>query len=202
MINIQKKKVGFYGGTFDPIHLGHINLALEILEKHNLDEVWFCPANVSPHRQRADHTTAEHRLNMVKLAISDIPQFKLIDIECKRGGVSYTIDTLKQLIEKHGKTDQFYLILGDDSLKGFMQWKDPQAIVDLVPILIGRRSEGSIQWDIFPPKILQALKDGFTPTRLMAISGTDLRDRLQKGLYCGHLVPSKVMDYIYQNHLY
>lgn len=201
---MKKKQIGLYGGTFDPIHFGHINLALEILEKHHLDEVWFCPAKISPHRKEKDQTPAEHRLEMVKIAVADIPKFKVIDIEIKREGPSYTIDTLQQLIEKYGKKCQFSLILGDDCLKSFLQWRDPEAIVGLVPILIGNRNKLPIDWKAFPrnSKIVKSLKKGITKTRLLDISATDLRDRLKKGLYCGHFLPRKVVDYIYQNRLY
>ena len=202
-----EKKIGFYGGSFDPIHLGHLNLAIELMEAHHLDEVWFCPTQFNPLKVKHG-TPGEQRLKMVKLAIEKIPQFKALDIEIQRPGPSYTLDTLKQLIQndqKNSISNKYYLLLGEDILKNFNSWHKPEEIVSLIPLLIGHRYMGinkileSAKGD---PIIASALQKGLTPIRMMDISSTEIRDRLKKGLYCGHLIPAKVMDYIYQNRLY
>src|SRR5436853_4449646 len=137
------KRIGLFGGTFDPIHFGHLNLAFELMEKRGLDQVWFIPTQINPFKMEVPPTSMEHRLTMVQLAIRDIPQFHLKDLEKKRPPPSYTIHTLQAFIaeEAYSPTpNQFYLLLGEDSLPGFFQWHLPEEIVKLVPLLIGLRS--------------------------------------------------------------
>jgi nicotinate-nucleotide adenylyltransferase len=203
-MNHCKGKIGIYGGTFDPIHFGHLNLAIEIQEAHQLAEVWFCPAQISPHKLNAQPIAATHRLEMLKLAIEGIPNFYVNDIELKRQGPSFTLDTLRALIAQEATSSdprQFCLMIGDDSIPGFFKWHKPEEIVKLVPILVGRRQSE------FPElkgdsAICAALRLGITPTRIMDIGATRIRSRLTAGLYCGHLIPAKVVDYIYVHHLY
>lgn len=206
-------KIGFYGGTFNPIHFGHLNLAIEMMEIHGLDQVWFCPAYINPHRQNESPISVHHRINMIELAISELSQFQLISTESVRERPSYTIDTLRELIaleKKKGTQVQFFLILGADAVKGFFQWKQPEKIVELVPLLVGSRDTRTLSEELLfsgevtPGQLLvaEAIKRGMTPTRYLQISSTEIRERVGKGLYCKHLVPTKVMDYIYENHLY
>ncbi|MBA3722293.1 MAG: nicotinate (nicotinamide) nucleotide adenylyltransferase [Parachlamydiaceae bacterium] len=197
------KKVGLFGGSFDPIHFGHLNLAFELMEKCGLDEVWFIPAKINPHKIKAAPLESNHRLAMVGLAIKDIPQFKVNDIEYHLPTPSYTLHTLQALLaQTREKECQFYLLLGEDSFSGFSQWYKPEEIVKLVPILVGSRTgewANSDQLDIIKGN---ENKIRFVKTNLMDISSTDLRLRLSKKLYCGHLIPSEVLSYIHQNKLY
>lgn len=199
-----KGMIGIYGGTFDPIHFGHLNLVIEIAEIHELSEVWFCPAQINPHKLDAQPLSAEHRLKMIQLAIEEIPHLSVIDLEIKQEGPSYTVNTLKKIIEQEknsGSNRNFCLIIGDDAIPGFFHWHHPDEIVKLVPILIGRRQLNPI----FPkgdPLIVAALKNGMTKTKVMDICSTEIRARLNARRYCGHLVPAKVLDYIYANDLY
>lgn len=194
------KKIGYYGGSFDPIHFGHINLALEMAEIHGLDSVLFCPANINPHKQRdLIPVTSSQRLKMVELAIEDIPHFKCIDLEIKRGGISYTVDTLKELKSKF-KEDQLFLILGLDSAIDFPNWKNPDEILTLATPLIGCRETNQENSDLC--NHLNLLKKNLTNTSLLDISSTEIRQRISQGKYIRHLVPSKVVDYIYENQLY
>lgn len=178
------KKIGILGGSFNPPHIGHVILALEMKEHHNLDEVWLIPAGVNPHKQGLDQQTKHHRLAMIKLAIGGVPGLKVIPYEVEKEGPSYTIDTLRYLKATYPDT-QFFLILGDEAYQKLSTWKEGNEIPKLASILIGRRG----------------LNKG-EKNRLVEISATEIRDRLKKGLYCGHLVPLKVVDYIKQNHLY
>lgn len=200
------KKIGIYGGSFDPVHLGHINLAVEIMEAHKLDEVWFCPALINPHKMEGRARSPEDRLNMLKLVVEGVPHFRIIDNELRRKGPSYTIDTLHELINAQaGKPDpdHFYLIIGDDAAKSFHRWHLPEEIVKLVPLLIGSRGPSKDLEDIQgSPLIVEAIKKGSTPTRVMDISSTEIRRRLSKKMYCGHLLQGKVLDYILSNQLY
>ena len=203
---MQRKRIGLFGGTFDPIHFGHLNLAFELLEKRELDEVWFIPAQVNPLKVSAPPHAMEHRLAMVQLAIQAIPQFHLKDLEKERPPPSYTIDTLKAFIaeEAHQPTPhQFYLLLGEDAIPSFFYWHLPEEIVKLVPLLIGYRAKiESYELNKFSYSIRKAIEEGLTQTRLMDISGTDVRKRLMQRLYCGHLVPASVLDYIREHQLY
>lgn len=191
--------IGFYGGTFNPIHFGHLNLALEIMEREGLDEVWFCPTQRNPLRLDDSLVAAEHRLKMVELAISEIPQFSLLDMECRRQGPSYTIDTLRELTALHH--EHFRLILGSDSLVTFHRWRSPEEIIRLAHPLVGQRSaqvpEAQGRTDI-----VAALQEGWVPIPVMEISASAIRERLRQKRYCGHLVPAKVLDYIRLHHLY
>lgn len=201
------KKVGILGGTFDPIHWGHLNLAFELMEKRHLDQVWFVPAQLNPFKTQTLPTSLDHRLAMVKLAIQSIPEFYLKDSEKKRPSPSYTIHTLQAFIKEqaaHPTLHQFYLLMGEDSVPGFFQWYLAEEIVQLVSLLIGSRS-GIWCYPLdnhLSLPICQAIQAGLTPTRLMDISGTVIRQRLAQGLYCGHLVCASVLDYIQANQLY
>jgi len=195
------KKTGFFGGTFDPIHFGHINLAIQLAEIHALDEVLFCPAGRSPFKaSRPPLAFAEDRIMMVKLAIQEIDAFRVSSIEIQRKGLSYTIDTLRALKESYKPQTQWYILLSEDSLSCFHLWKEPEEIIRMAWPLIGSRS--SVRPEIPPSPVREALLEGLTETKQYEISSTDIRDRLKKGLYCGHLVPSKVLEYIAQRRLY
>lgn len=202
----KEKKVGLYGGTFDPLHFGHINLAIEIQEAHQLDEIWFCPARLNPHKQESlAPVGADHRYKMLQLALEDIPNFHAIDVELTRDSPSYTVDTLRTLIDieqKSASPRKIYLIIGDDAAQSFFLWHQPEEIIRLAPVLIGRRLVTAMAPLTGDTAICKVLNEGMTPTHCIEISSTEIRQRLAKRQYCGHLVPAKVLDYIYQNHLY
>lgn len=199
----SKKRIGLYGGTFDPIHLGHLNLAFEIKEKSHLDEVWFIPTYINPHKiDNKPVTTFEERIHMLQLAIEDIPFFKIKDLESHREPPSYTIDTLRDLLKN--QQDQFYLLLGQDSIPGFFHWKLVNEIVNKVPLLIASRSGNRYDFEAngHDPVVCKAIQDGLIETKSLDISSTDIRKRLREGLYCGHLLPGKVYAYIVEKGLY
>lgn len=201
------KLIGIYGGSFDPIHFGHLNLATEMMEAHQLDEVWFCPVACSPHKSRKAPVSSEHRLNMLRLAIENEPRFFISEIEIERDGLSYTIETLKALIARQENCedpDTFALILGEDSAENFHRWLQPEEIVKLARLLIGCRLDSGKKTAGFKgdPSVVEAIKKGLTKTRVMEISSKEIRKRLLNKKYCYHLIPGKVMDYINTNHLY
>ena len=203
---MTKTKIGLFGGTFDPIHCGHLNLAFELMEKKQLDQVWFIPAQINPFKIQVPPTPIEHRLVMVQLAIQDIPQFYLKDLEKERPPPSYTIDTLRAFIAEEAFNPapyQFYLLMGEDSVPGFFHWHLPEEIVQLVPLLIGSRSGiWQHELDNFSLPIREAIQEGLIPTRLIDISGSDIRCRLAQQLYCGHLVPLPVLQYLQEKQIY
>lgn len=203
---MNKKKIGIYGGSFDPIHIGHINLAQEIMEARHLDEIWFCPSACSPFKSGC-FASAEHRLNMIKLAISGQPKWCLTEAEIGRKGPSYTIDTLRQLHAEH-KDDsvkkEFFLIIGDDAATGFHRWHQAEEILNYATLLVGRRGIVDPFKEAFEgsKRIVHAIRQGLTHTKVMEISSTDVRNRLQKRLYCEQMIQGKVLDYIVAHHLY
>lgn len=200
-----RKKIGLLGGTFDPVHHGHLNLAVELMEKRALDQVWFIPAQMNPHKVDRPPVSMEHRLAMVQLAIQEVPQFILKDLE-KNHFPSYTIETLKIFLAEEAVKEtphQFYWLMGEDALSGFHHWHLPEEIIRLVPLLIGSRyTEKQDEVTSRDPEIERAIQEGLTPTRLMDISSREIRKRLALRLYCGYLVPTSVLHYIEQHHLY
>jgi nicotinate-nucleotide adenylyltransferase len=125
---------GFFGGSFDPIHFGHISLAVRLLEEHKLEEILFCPAFYSPFKTRVPPVaSSKDRLEMLKLAL-DHPKFKIVTLELERGGPSYTIDTIRAL-----KMQGLRLILSEESAAFFSKWKEAEELVRLAPPLIGSR---------------------------------------------------------------
>ncbi|MGB7978761.1 MAG: nicotinate-nucleotide adenylyltransferase [Chlamydiales bacterium] len=169
----MRKRIGFFGGTFDPIHFGHIAFAIQLMEEHGLDEVLFCPAFCSPFKLAEPPVARpDQRLAMLQLAL-DHPAFKLATLELDRGGPSYTIDTLRAL---QSPGVEFRLLLSDEAAAHLDQWKETQELVRLAPPLIGRRE--------------------------IPISSTGIRMRLKKKLYCAHLVPAKTLEYIERYRLY
>jgi nicotinate-nucleotide adenylyltransferase len=163
--------IGFFGGSFDPIHFGHISLCVQLLEEHHLEQILFCPTFCSPFKITAPPTASpEHRLAMLKLAL-DHPKFKICELEIERKGSSFTIDTIRHL-----KLANLRLILSNETAAHLDRWKDTEELVKLAPPLIGPRS--------------------------IDISSTEVRARLRKKLYCGHLIPAKALQYIHQHKIY
>ncbi|NGX26234.1 MAG: putative nicotinate-nucleotide adenylyltransferase [Chlamydiae bacterium] len=198
--HLVRRKVGFFGGTFDPIHFGHLNLALQILEIHKLDQIFFSPANFSPEKGESPPTAPKKaRKEMVELAIEEIPEFTVIDIELEREGPSYTIDTIK-LLQKQMPEVEFYLILGEDILKGLPRWKDVEKLLEMAPPLVGGRHKADSP-DL-PELIQKKIHKGRTPIPSMEISSTELRTLLHQKKYCGQWIPAKVLDYIHKHKLY
>ncbi len=195
------RQIGFFGGSFDPPHLGHINLALALMEVHDLEEVLFSPAWVSPFKNGHPSTSPDHRLKMTALSIENVPKLRLYDQECQHEDVSYTIDTLRILKKNESRTIR--LILGTDTAQDFPSWREPDEIVRLAPPLIGcRPGTPKICPVEASPFVQEALINGQTTIPIMDISSSQIRQRLKIGLYCGHLLPAKVLDYIYYHHLY
>lgn len=199
----EMTNIAIFGGTFDPIHNGHLNLAHEMMEKHHLDEIWFCPVRYSPHKIGVQVSSVEDRMKMVQLAIQGNEAFKAVDFEIKRDGPSYTIDTLREL-HKQFPGVHFSLIIGDDSAKGFFKWRDPEKIVELARLLVGSRSpEGFLELPLDGhPAVVKALRDGLTRTPIIDVSATDIRARARQGKSLESLLPQKVIDYIRINRLY
>jgi nicotinate-nucleotide adenylyltransferase len=192
-----KKKVGILGGSFDPVHFGHLNLAICLMESCGLDEVLFVPTSLSPFKENAPpKASPEHRLAMLKLAIDPIKKFRILDWEIHNKGPAYTIDTVRRLPQ-----DELHLLIGEDHLSSFDRWKEVDELIQLAPPLIGARETVSGHSSL-PPELEKKLRSKRIKIPLLDISSTNVRERLTQKKYCGHLVPALVLNYIQQNHLY
>lgn len=188
-------RVGIFGGTFDPIHNGHLITAQSVKEIRNLDKIIFIPAYISPHKQHAKASSPEHRLNMLRMAIDDIPFFECSDFEIKQHTISYTIDTLKEYKKYYDEID---LIIGYDNIFQFHTWKDPDEIFKLANVVVlKRKSSHPIE---YVDKYVESAH--FVETRGIEISATDIRNRVHADLPIYYLVPEKVLEYININKLY
>lgn len=194
------KRIGIFGGTFDPVHFGHFHLALSLFEKRKLDEVWWMPAQGNPLKTNLSASSSD-RLAMLRLAIQDLAMFKVLDIELKRQAPSYTIESLQE-IKKIYPSYQFHLLLGDDILPQLEEWKEVNELIRLAPPLIGARRFRDFPTLSLEENLIDILKRGWTEIPIIEISATDIRRRLQEKEFCGHLLPLKVLDYIASHHLY
>ena len=188
-------KVGIFGGTFDPIHLGHLITAQSVKEIRELEKIIFIPAFISPHKSNAVTSSPKDRLNMIKLAIKDIPFFDYSDMEIKMGGVSFTVDTLRELKKQY---ENLEFIIGYDNIFSFNTWKDPDEIMKLSTIIVLKRKSSHAP----PFKDKYYNQAVFVQTRGIEISATDIRERVKLGKPINFLVPPPVMEYIYKQKLY
>lgn len=188
-------KIGIFGGTFDPVHVGHIITTHFVLEKRGLDKIIFIPCNISPLKTSVESSSPTHRLNMLKLAIEGLPQFECSDYEINKGDVSYTYDTLLEMKKKY---DYLELIIGYDNLIVFDKWKNPDKIFEIANVVAMKRNsdtEIKIAHKYFEQAII-------LDTPAIEISSTEIRDRVNKKLPIDYLVPEKVKEYILTNGLY
>lgn len=211
-------RIGLLGGTLDPIHFGHLRSAEEIREVLELDEIWFMPAALPPHKELSNLTPFAHRLAMVELAVASMDCFRTTAIEDELPGPSYSIDTLKELGERYKDEAEFFFILGSDAFLDIETWKDYGSLTDYVSLVIMRRghedSSGlkEVICRAFPTHCIQGEKDVFIAHNKgaiylysvthLAISGTDIRRRARSGLSVRFLVPEEVRIYMEKNSLY
>lgn len=186
-------KIGILGGTFNPIHIGHLILAEEAREKLGLDKIIFVPAYLPPHKDNGEIADAGCRFEMIKIAIKDNPNFFVSDIEIKRSGRSYTIDTLRQLKKKYGH-DELYFIIGSDLLKYLDEWKDLGQIAEMVKFVAATRPGYPLERI---PSYIQTM-----PIRAVDVSGFEIRSRIKEGKSFRYLVPAGVFKYLLKKRIY
>ena len=193
--------IGVLGGTFDPIHIGHLIVAEEARMKLGLEEVLFVPAGEPWLKQDRDVTPAIHRVEMVRRAIVDNPAFKLSTLEVDRSGPSYTVDTLEALQDRRSETSLFF-ILGRDTLAELPLWKDPRKVIQLcrlvVPPRLGSRDLRHLERAI--PGLLARVVQLDMP--VIGISSSGIRQRLAQGMSVRYLVPPGVEAYITEQRIY
>ena len=194
---IQPRKIGILGGTFDPIHVGHLVLAEQVRKKFQLERVIFIPSASPPHKTEQELSLAIHRFEMTKLALEGNPFFSVSDIELKREGLSYTVETLRKLKELY-KNSEIYFLTGSDVLDEITTWKDPEEIYKLARIVIAVRPG----FDKFDPEDHFAKKSIVARITGVDISSTQIKEKVRKGESIKYLVPSKVEEYIRKRNLY
>ena len=197
-------KVGVLGGTFDPVHIGHLIIAEEARLRLGLEKVIFMPAGQPRLRASDAYASAEDRLHMVELATADNPDFETSSLEIHRAGTTYTVDTLEELNNAFHEEASLFFIVGEDILEKFHLWKDPDRILQLCMLAVvtrkGAASPYDGQW---------ASRFGCTDgavvrldSPVIEVSATDIRDRIARGQSLRYLVPKRVAEYITQRGLY
>jgi nicotinate-nucleotide adenylyltransferase len=186
-------KIGILGGTFNPIHIGHLILAEEAREKLLLDRIIFVPAYLPPHKDDAEIVSAGVRLAMVKMAIRGNKYFSFSDIEIKRNGRSFTIDTLKEF-KKIYPADELYFIIGSDLLKYLNEWKDLAEIIQMVKFIVATRPGYPLEKI---PSYISTI-----PIRAVDVSGFAIRQAIKENKSFRYLVPEVVHKYITKRKIY
>ena len=189
--------IGIFGGTFDPPHLGHLIVAESVQEQLDLGMVLFIPTYSPPHKADGAVAAPSHRLKMVQLAVADNASFKVSDIEVRRGGKSYTADTLRSLHALY-RGDNLTLIIGSDNLRIFPSWKDPEEILRMCQVVVIDRP--GIRRSVIEHPYVQKVR--FVQVPNIEISGSDIRQRIQAGQSIRYLVTGSVRAYIDEHHLY
>jgi nicotinate-nucleotide adenylyltransferase len=200
----RRKRIGILGGTFNPIHLGHLLMAQDAVEQVKLDGVKFIPSAAPPHKTVNQLASERDRLHMVKLAIRGYTGFEVDDIEIRRGGVSYTVDTLTELRRRNPRAD-LYFIIGADSLRELHLWREVERLVTLCTFV-------TVPRPCFEPKpMVDPRLDAPTRRRLRQhvlrghacdIASRDIRARVASGRSIRYLVPDVVYQYIRRRRLY
>lgn len=189
-----RRSIGVFGGTFDPPHLGHLIVAADVCLALTLDCVLFIPAAVPPHKQAEVQASAEQRLRMVRAAITGDPRFEADDIELRRPGPSYTVDTLRSLRARFPDCGLYFLI-GADALREIHTWKEPEEVARLARLVVFAR-------DGEDAEAVQGIAAEAVPVTRVDISATEIRRRVRAGISIRYLVPEAVREIIEREGLY
>ena len=196
-------KIGIFGGTFNPLHTGHLVVIESVRDQLHFDKIVFIPSANPPNKRDAILAPASKRLEMAQLAVAGNEHFEISDIEIRREGLSYTVDTVRELTALYPR-DTLSLIMGSDNLLEFQTWKSPEEIISMVDITVMSRPGTAHQ----TPMIGKGLKQDyarlatFVSVPQIGISGTDIRRRVKLRRSIRYLVPVQVEEYIYHSNLY
>lgn len=200
----RKKRVGIMGGTFNPIHIGHLIIAEAAYEAYDLDEVLFVPSGVSYMKDQSEILDAKKRVHMTGLAIEDNPHFALSTIEIDRDGNSYSYETLETLRKQNPNTEYFFLV-GSDTLFALETWKHPEILLPSCTILVAVRNGVPMEKMQEHAKYLEEKFGGsiqLLTTPNIEISATDIRNRIATNRNVKYFVPDSVLQFIEKNSLY
>ncbi|MBI4743541.1 MAG: nicotinate-nucleotide adenylyltransferase [Actinobacteria bacterium] len=209
MESLDKKeslKFGIMGGTFNPIHYGHLVTAEEAFNQFKLDKVIFMPSAAPPHKKDEKIISADDRYLMTVLAVASNKHFSVSSLEIERGGYSYTVDTINALKKRLAPNSKIYFITGADAILEILTWKEPHKLIDFCDFIAATRPGYNLgkfrevfsydDWQKFKSKI------SFMEIPALAISSTAIRERIRKGRSVRYLLPDNVIDYISKNRLY
>lgn len=197
-------RIGILGGTFNPIHNGHIQMAEYSHDAAKLDKVILMPTFVPPHKESANLVSCEHRFNMCRLASAELPYAEVSDFEIKLEGKSYTYRTL-QLLKSQNENDDFYFIVGADMFLSMQNWKNPEIIFRLATVIAIPRDDDSVsELKEHYDKVLKKMgaKAIILNHSVLTVSSTYVRDNIDNGTALENLIDSRVFNYIKENNLY
>ncbi len=201
----KRKKIGISGGTFDPIHLGHLLVAESLRERFELDKVLFIPTGLPPHKDLSNVTSAEHRFNMVREAISTNPNFEVSRIEIDRKGLTYTFDTLTELKSIYSNDTDLFFIVGADVVKDILMWKNFDkvfSICEFIAVLRPEHKKNDFDSAVEFLRSTYMAKIHVGEIPLVGVSSTMVRERVQSNKSVKYMIPECVEDYIKHNKLY
>lgn len=197
-------RIGILGGTFNPIHNGHIQMAKYSHDAAKLDKVIIMPTFVPPHKESANLVSCEHRFNMCRLACLNLPYAEVSDFEIKLEGKSYTYRTL-ELLKSQNKNDEFFFIVGADMFLSMQNWKNPEIIFELATVIAIPRDEDSVsQLSNHYDNVLKKMgaKAIVLKDSVLTVSSTYIRDNIDNQSALQSLIDSRVYNYIKENNLY
>ena len=190
-------KIGFLGGSFDPVHFGHLMAAQDALEHGGLDRLMFVPAAQAPLKPGVVQASAVHRLAMLESALGQDDRFGISDYELRRGGISYTVETVRYFISQF-PNDRLCWVVGEDQLSGLHRWKEIERLVGWVEfIVLGRPGH---KWDGAPS--IPGLRMHRCTGHLLEMSSTEIRERARRGLPLDYFMPHKTIEYVKETGLY
>lgn len=194
-----------FGGSFDPVHTGHLTIAQDAVEQLRLDRLIFVPAAVPPHKQGKTLVDGHHRFEMLRLATEGVPKFEVSGMELKRGGISYSFDTMMQVREEHPGARLFFIV-GIDSLAEFHLWRNVESLLELCTVVPfargGEKPEQIAEQSRLPEEWKKRLFEQVVRTHEVEVSSSEIRRRIAAGLSIRTLVPPKVELYIAEHGLY
>lgn len=193
----MSKRIGLFGGTFDPVHYGHIALVNSFLGSHKIDELWVLLTPVPPHKQDKEHASFDDRKHMLDLAFKNDHRVSISTVEQDLPKPSYTIRTLRYLLKQHQNV-KFYLCIGEDSLANFDKWKDHRDILDKCDLLVAERPD--VSHEHVDKEIMN--KVHFVEHEPLEVSSTSVRSLISDSKSVKHLLTPKVYKYIMANNLY
>lgn len=201
----MKRKIGILGGTFNPVHNGHIQMGLAALEQYDLDMVWFMPNYIPPHKELdTSNVTTADRIRMLELSLKEYPKMEVCLFEIERAETSYTYKTMELLSAANPDTE-FYFIIGADSLFQFDHWVHPERIVRCCSLLVAKREDEQLMnFDTKIEELIEKFDAKIYPLsmQLVVISSTEIREHLRRGEDVTGEIPLAAAAYIKENSLY